>query len=32
MQARAGDVKDVTGRILNNLMGVVEGASTPMCR
>ena len=25
MQARAGDVKDVTGRILNNLMGVVEG-------
>lgn len=25
MQARACDVKDVTGRILNNLMGVVEG-------
>ena len=25
MQARAADVKDVTGRILNNLMGVVEG-------
>ena len=25
MQARAGDIKDVTGRILNNLMGVVEG-------
>ena len=25
MQARAADIKDVTGRILNNLMGVVEG-------
>ena len=25
MQARAGDIKDVTGRVLNNLMGVVEG-------
>lgn len=25
MQARAADVKDVTRRILNNLMGVVEG-------
>lgn len=25
MQARACDVKDVTGRILNNLTGVVEG-------
>ncbi len=25
MQARAADVRDVTGRILNNLMGVVEG-------
>lgn len=25
MQSRAADIKDVTGRILNNLMGVVEG-------
>lgn len=25
MQARAADIKDVTRRILNNLMGVVEG-------
>ena len=25
MQARAADIKDVTGRILNNLMGVVAG-------
>ena len=25
MQARSADIKDVTGRILNNLMGVVEG-------
>ena len=25
MQARAADIKDVAGRILNNLMGVVEG-------
>ena len=25
MQARAADIKDVPGRILNNLMGVVEG-------
>ena len=25
MRARAADIKDVTGRILNNLMGVVEG-------
>ena len=25
MQARAADIKDVTGRILTNLMGVVEG-------
>ena len=25
MQARAADIKDVTGRILNNIMGVVEG-------
>ena len=25
MQARAADIKDVTGRILNNRMGVVEG-------
>ena len=25
MRARAGDVKDVTHRILNNLMGIVEG-------
>ena len=25
MQARAADIKDVTGRILNNLMGGVEG-------
>lgn len=25
MRARAGDIKDVTQRILNNLMGIVEG-------
>ena len=25
MQARAADIKDVTGRILNNLLGVIEG-------
>ena len=25
MQARAADIRDVTGRILNNLMGVIEG-------
>ena len=25
MQARAADIKDVTRRILNNLMGIVEG-------
>ena len=25
MRARAGDIKDVTHRILNNLMGIVEG-------
>ncbi len=25
MRARAADIRDVTGRILNNLMGVVEG-------
>ncbi|MBR6376721.1 MAG: phosphoenolpyruvate--protein phosphotransferase, partial [Oscillospiraceae bacterium] len=25
MQARSADIKDVAGRILNNLMGVVEG-------
>ncbi len=25
MQARAADIKDVTRRIINNLMGIVEG-------
>ena len=31
MQARAADIQDVAKRILNNLMGIVAGASIPMC-